>query len=163
MNGVSVNIKLTPETDKFRFQVCPEEFYDKFEYEIKKLQLKVRYVSLGSGTRQGIAAEIQKRPAQYPFVRTQFLQVPLHKGRFEIAVSEPFGKNVPIDLVLAMVDVKAMYGDFKKDPFYFNRNHLEEVSFTLDNVSIPGEPLKFQSSSEYEEEETASSLSGQPK
>lgn len=143
MNGVSFRLHLKPTTDKFRFNVCPETFEDKFEYKIVDIKLKVNYVKLNNSSVQAAASMLEHHPMPYSFVRTEFKTFPLHEGVRERKIPDIFDKQVPIDVVIGMVDSAAFQGDFKKDPFFFKKNNLESAAFYFEGVSIPGEPLYF--------------------
>ena len=153
LNGVKLDLKLTPASDAFRIKVCPKSFEDLFEYEIKDIQLKVPYITLSQNALRGVADVLDKHPIMYPFVRTEFKSIPLHQGIRDITFPEPFGKQVPLDIVMVMVDVDTYNGNFRKDPFYFNRNHLDYAEFQLDNVSIPGKAIHYQSETGYSDDE----------
>ena len=153
MNGVKVDLKLTPASDAFRIKVSPKRFQEQFEYEIKDIRLKVPYVTLAQNALRGVAEVLDKHPIMYPFVRTELKVIPLHKGIRDITFPEPFGKQVPIDIVMAMVDVDAYNGNFELDPFYFNRNHLDYVEFQLDNVPIPEMVIHYQSETNYSDDD----------
>lgn len=141
MNGVRLNLKLIPYDNKFRFRVTPTG--TSFVYQIEEIKMKLRYVTLSQVSLQGVANVLKSHPILYPFVRTQCLKIPLTKGRRDYHFPDLFNRQVPIDLVMGMVDQAADHGSLELDPFYFNRNNVENVAFYVDNVSIPGEPLEF--------------------
>jgi hypothetical protein len=143
MNGVALDIKLVPASDKFRFQIS-KDLQEKYRFKIETIQLKVEYITINPDTLQGIEAGLQTSPAIYPFPRTECKILPLHKGIKEYRLPEIFDKQIPVDIVIAMVDRDNFTGDFALDPFYFKRNQIESAAFYLDNVSIPGEPYFFE-------------------
>ena len=153
LNGVKMDIKLTPASDAFRIKVSPERFREEFEYEIKDIRLKVPYVTLAQNALRGVAEVLDKHPIMYPYVRTELKVIPLHKGIRDITFPEPFDKQVPMDIVMAMVDVDAYNGNFDMDPFYFNRNHLDYAEFQLDNVAVPEMAIHYQSETAYSDDD----------
>jgi len=148
LNGVAINLRLTPAEDKFRFNVFPESLNTQFEYKIHSIQLKIPYVTLNEDSLRGCANILNDTPVYYKYVRNDFKYVPLTQGIREIKLPDLFDKRIPIDLVLAMVDAERHYGNFQLDPFFFNRNNVEQVAFYLDNVSIPELPIEFGDSRE---------------
>lgn len=155
MNGVQMKLTLKPAADIFRFRVCPQSFYEQWEYKIESCKLKLRYVTLSSSALRGISHVLDKHPIMYPFVKSVCKKVPLNSGRLDISVPDLFDRQVPIDIVLAMVDVEADNGSYRSDPFFFNRNNVKSAAFYIDNVSIPGSPLEFDRPKKYTEEELA--------
>lgn len=143
LNGVKMNLRLTPATDKFRFKVTPPELEDQFEYKIESIQLKVQYMKLNPSAVKSLAQMIDKHVIPYKYVRTELKMIPLHAGVRELKMPELFDRNVPLDLLIGMVDVDALYGNYKKDPFFFKKNHIESAAFYVDNVSIPGKAIQF--------------------
>ena len=143
LNGVNLSLRLTPAANRFRFNVFPEELNDKFEYVIHKIQMKVSYVVLNDNSVKAISSLLDDSPIYYKYVRNDFKYVPMNNGIRELKLPDLFDRRVPIDLVLAMVDVENHYGSFQKDPFYFKRNNIELAAFYQDNVAIPEEALEF--------------------
>lgn len=153
MNGVALDIKLVPAADKFRFQVCPDSLQNLFRFKVEKVQMKVQYVTISPDALQGIESGLTTSPAMYPYPRTECKILPLHKGIREYRLPELFDKQIPVDMVLAMVDRDNFTGTFKLNPFFFRRNQLETAAFYLDNVSIPGEPYYFEPEGSDEDQE----------
>ena len=143
VNGVSMFFRFSPASNKFRFKVYPDELKDKFEYVIHSCKLKIPYVTLTDGALGGMTNYLKSQPVYYKYVETDMKILPLHEGVREVRIPEIFHKIVPIDVVFAMVDADSAYGANDKDPFYFNQNNIESLSFRLDNTSIPEEPLEF--------------------
>ena len=142
-SGVAMNILLSPATDKFRFNITPENLMENFDYRIEDISLEVQWIRLSPNAASSVINMMNKYTIPYPFTRTEFKVFPLNKGRNEFHVTELFKENVPLDLVLGMVNVDAYYGNMKSDPFFFKRNYLETASFSVNGYSIPGKELKF--------------------
>ena len=143
LNGVNFHLKLSPADNKFRFKVSPPQLEDMFDYEIVDIKLKICYVTLRQPTLEGIDRVLLKSPVYYEYVKTDLKVFPIHKGQSRWNFPNIWGNQVPLDLVLAMVDDDAFNGSYRKDPFFFARNKLQTAAFTLHNVSIPAKPLDF--------------------
>lgn len=143
LNGVNMSLKLSPADNKFRFKVTPPSLEDEFDYDIVDIKLKVTYVTLRNHTLEGIGRVLLKTPVYYEYVKTDLKIFPLHAGRRDYKNGNIFGDLVPLDIVFVMVDDDAFNGNYKKDPFFFSRNHLLNAAFYVNNVSIPAKPLDF--------------------
>lgn len=144
INGLRYFLKLTPAPDKFRFQITPETLQNEFCMTIHKIWLDVAFMKISAPALAGIEAGLRTSPAIYPFVRSEFRILPLHEGIREIRIPEIFNRQVPSDLILAMVDRDHFSGKFDKNPFFFLRNNIEQVTFYLDSISIPFSEYKIE-------------------
>ncbi len=143
LNGVNFYLKLSPADNKFRFKVSPPELEDMFDYEILDIKLKICYVTLSKNTLEGIDRVLLKSPVYYEYVKTDLRVFPIHAGQSRWNWPNIWGPNVPLDIIFVMVDDDAFNGNYRKDPFFFKREHLITAAFTLYNTSIPAKPLDF--------------------
>jgi len=143
LNGVNMFLKLEPNSNKFRFKVTPPKLEDEFEYKIVDIKLKLTYVTLRDNALAGISRVLLKSPIYYEYVKSDLKIFPMNAGRRDWRWPNIFGDLVPLDLVFVMVESDAFNGNFKKDPFYFSRNHLTSAAFCVNNTPIPAKPLDF--------------------
>lgn len=140
LNGVSVQLILSPAPNKFRLMITPKKLQDKFFLHVSSAYIDIPYVTISPQALKGVASGLESSPAIYPYVRTDFKIIPLHKGIRDIRCPELFDRQLPIDIIFAMVNRDNFIGSYETNPFFFNRNKLEFAAFYLDNVPIPGEP-----------------------
>jgi len=143
INGVAVQLKLTPAPNKFRMMVFPEDLIDRLALKIDKIYLEVPYYLLSPEALRGVDSGLNSHYATYPFVRSEFKVLPLHFGIREQRIPDIFNRQVPIDLIIAMVKRDNFTGSYQLNPFFFSRFHLETAAFYLDNVPIPAEPFEI--------------------
>lgn len=144
INGIRYYLKFSPAPDKFRFQITPTKLQSEFCMTIHKIWLNVAYMKISPSALQGIEAGIKASPAIYPFVRSEFRILPLHEGRRELRIPEIFNRQVPSDILIAMVNRDNFSGNFRLNPFNFRRNEVEQITFYLDSISIPFSEYKIE-------------------
>jgi hypothetical protein len=142
-NGIEVFISLTPAPNKFRLMATPASLVELVNLNLANIWLEVPYVTLGTGALKGLDSGLRSSDAMFPFVRSEFKIIPMHKGIREMRCPEIFDRQLPIDLVIAMVPMANFAGAYHLNPFFFLRNKIESAAFYVDNVSIPGEPYVF--------------------
>ena len=144
VNGVRLKLRLTPATDKFRFVASSDTVSEMLDYQIRSIKLKCMYIEMNPNSVEGVVAvQSENNPIPYQFVRSELHSFQLKAGRSDFKVSHIFSDQLPIDMVVVMVDTDALYGNWKMDPFFFKRNHIESAVFEFRGKSIPGKPLNF--------------------
>ena len=140
LSGVNMKMILTPCANKFRFNVFPATLRENFVMKIDDIYLNIPYISISQAAQQGLNAGLRTSPAMYPFINTVCNVRPLHKGIKKYEVSDVFQNQLPVSVLVAMVDRDNYSGEYDLNPFFFNRNTIEYAAFEFNNVSIPGEP-----------------------
>lgn len=139
MNGVSISIKLFPNTDPF---VIMGPAADKHKYSIEDAKMKICHVKVNPGVMLGHAAALKKNPALYPHIRSDIKAFNIPQGSFTWNMDDIYQGSVPSRVVVGLVGGQSYSGSYEKNPFNFQHYNLNFISFEVDGSSVPGRPLQ---------------------
>ena len=86
---------------------------------------------------------LKSRPASYPMIRTDIRTFEIAQGSYSVLKEDIFQGEVPVQLIVGMVDTDAYHGNYSKNPFRFKPNNISQCGFTVDNHPVPHAPFKF--------------------
>lgn len=142
-NQVSFKLVFTPGPNRFRFMVSPPSLYDKFRLVIEKVTLNVAYIRMSQEALKGYDAGMRLDKTIYPYMKREMHILPLHKGIQVYRCPDMFNRQLPVEVILAMVPQRNASGTFNTNPFVFARNNIAKAFFYLNNISIPNTGLEF--------------------
>lgn len=89
------------------------------------------------------AKELEKRPAQYFFTRSEVKMQSIAQFSTEFLYDQIFASAIPRKLIVAFVSQAAVNGDYTKTPFNFAHFSITDVAVYVNGESLPGRPLKL--------------------
>lgn len=108
-----------------------------YKLKIEKASLVLRRVRLRQQLYESIIQNLQYTPAQYAFRRFHTF------GPFQLTAGHSsFNEKVftgirPTLLLMVMIDATAVSGDFRKNPFYFQKFDLSYAQFSFESQHYP--------------------------
>lgn len=141
LNGVNIDIKLTPNKDDFRLITFPNGV--EAEVELVDTKLMVCRVTVSDEAFLAIEKNLAHVPVVYPHARTDTRTYNLGAGSYSATFEDLFQGEVPSKVIIGMVDSKSFSGDFHTNPFRFRPFDVEYMAFYVDDESVPRQPLQF--------------------
>ena len=80
--------------------------------------------------------------AKYPISYTEVKPIPINSGMSSVSIDNAYHGELPYQLVVAMVDEKAVNGDIGSNPFEFKHNNISNISITYNGRVYPGIPYR---------------------
>lgn len=86
--------------------------------------------------------QIESTPVKYTISKNELKMNTIPKGSTEFYWDNIFPQAIPDRIVVALVDQKAVNGDYTTNPFNFQHFNLTDVGIYINGESVPGRPLK---------------------
>ena len=106
-------------------------------FQITKAELKIRKIKL---TDRMIAAHgicLEDANAKYPINNVEIKQFTIMANSQGQNIDNIFLGSIPIRIFIAMVDVDALEGSYRLNPFEFKHNSVNFLSLYIDGVQVP--------------------------
>lgn len=139
LNGIQVSFKLWPSKNAFRLMSDVENA----DYKVVLVDsvLNVCHVSVFPEVIMAHNEVMQNTTAKYPFWRSELKHFSMSSGEYYFSEDNLFLGEVPTRMVICLLPSKAMSGDYKMNPFNFQHYNVDNITITVDNENIPGQPL----------------------
>lgn len=146
LNGVAINIKLFPATDKFRLMYkdpsTTQTTSMHFTLNITKAVLSLPFIRVHPALIVAHNKMLENQPAVYPFIRSDIKAYNVASDSHSWSVENIFQDNIPKSLVIALVSSASYSGSNKLNPFNFKHYDLSYLNFEVDGISVPHQPLQ---------------------
>lgn len=86
--------------------------------------------------------QIELTPVKYPITRNELKMNTIPKGSNEFYLDNIFPQAIPDRVVVALLDQRAVNGDYTANPFNFEHFNVTDVGIYINGESVPGRPLK---------------------
>jgi hypothetical protein len=113
-----------------------------YKLELMDVVYKVAKVRVDPGVLLNHSKQIEATPVKYTIMRNELKMNTIPKGSTEFYWDNIFPQAVPDRIVVALVDQKAVNGDYTANPFNFEHMKLTDVRIYVNGESVPGRPLK---------------------
>lgn len=140
INGVDIYIKLFRSSTPF--VVMSAESSAAYKLELLDVVFKVAKVRVDPGVLLNHSKQIESTPVKYTISRNELKMNTIPKGSTEFYWNNIFPQAVPDRIVVALVDQKAVNGDYSANPFNFEHMGVTDVGIYVNGESVPGRPLK---------------------
>lgn len=140
INGVDIYIKLFRSSAPFF--IMSAESSPAYKLELLDVVYKVAKVRVDPGVLLNHSKQIEATSAKYTIMRNELKMNTIPKGSTEFYWDNIFPQAVPDRIVVALVDQKAVNGDYTANPFNFEHMGLTDVRVYINGESVPGRPLK---------------------
>lgn len=137
INGVDIYIKLFRSSAPFF--IMSAESSPAYKLELLDVVAKVR---VDPGVLLNHSKQIEATSVKYTIMRNELKMNTIPKGSTEFYWDNIFPQAVPDRIVVALVDQKAVNGDYTANPFNFEHMGLTDVGVYINGESVPGRPLK---------------------
>ncbi|XP_061190601.1 uncharacterized protein F54H12.2-like [Saccostrea echinata] len=140
INGVDIYIKLFRSSAPFVIMSAAAS--PAYKLELQDVVYKLAKVRVDQGVLLNHSKQIETTPVKYPITRNELKMNTIPKGSTEFYWDNIFPQAIPDRLVVALVDQKAVNGDYTKNPFNFENFDLTDVGVYINGESVPGRPLQ---------------------
>lgn len=113
-----------------------------YKVELLDVVYKVAKVRVDPGVLLNHSKQIESTPVKYTISRNELKMNTIPKGSTEFYWDNIFPQAIPDRIVVALVDQKAVNGDYTTNPFNFQHFNLTDVGIYINGESVPGRPLK---------------------
>lgn len=113
-----------------------------YKIELLDVVYKVAKVRVDPGVLLNHSKQIEATPVKYTLTRNELKMNTIPKGSTEFYWDNIFPQAIPDRIVVALVDQKAVNGDYTTNPFNFEHMGLTDVGIYINGESVPGRPLK---------------------
>lgn len=137
INGVDIYIKLFRSSAPFL--IMSAQGSPAYKVELLDVVYKVR---VDPGVLLNHSKQIESTPVKYTISRNELKMNTIPKGSTEFYWDNIFPQAIPDRIVVALVDQKAVNGDYTTNPFNFQHFNLTDVGIYINGESVPGRPLK---------------------
>ncbi len=147
VNGVEINITLTPNLDSIRLQgfgskIRGNMIIDKIILYVCKRQMSKEVVVAHADI-------MESAEAVYPYKRSEVRAYNGHRGQSEVIVENPYQSNIPTRFIVAMIDAAAYMGNPGLNPLNFQHFNISRAAFYIDDESIAKPPYHLDPSKEH--------------
>jgi len=129
--GVEIKLRLIRNDDKF--SIISTSTYS---VNFKKLELKVRRITLAPEIATAMENGLTKEPAKYPIALSKIKTYTINSNNTSANISQIIDGKLPRSFLFGLVSTAAYDGEFKSNPFMFKNYDISEF-----NVYINGEPI----------------------
>jgi len=137
--GVEMKIKLLRSDDKFSLLSTDETF----KVHMKRLELKVRRITLAPNIAAAIENKLQNEPARYPIALSKIKTHPIPTGTSSIHVPQIVRGKLPRSFIFGFVNAESYDGSWKKNPFMFEPFGVSQLNVHINGVPIHPMPLQL--------------------
>ena len=141
LNGVEIQIKMWPAKDEFLMMSKVEGA--NYRIQLVEAYLRVCKITPIPAVMLAHSEIIKEKPALYPYSRTQMKAYQLNQGQYSFQLEDVFLSDVPVDIVLGLVNAGSFNGSYDTNPYDFQNYNLGSLAVYLDDESVPSKPLKM--------------------
>ena len=140
LNEVNVKIKLIRSQDAFCLMATGAQ---NFKVVITEASLLVRKVKISPSVYLAHAKTLESGTAKYPIRRVICKSFTIPAGYLDVSHEKLFSGQLPVRLIVGLVDNRAYNGDRERNPFNFQHFSLSEIGIYLDGQLYGLKPLKL--------------------
>jgi len=142
LNGVQIDIKLYPNSDKFRMMAFPPGV--EATLVLRNIMLSVCKMRMAPKIviGQGNVLRDDEEDARYPFIRTETRAFNVVKGSRSVTLENPYQSNIPARMIVGMVRADAKAGSFSRNPLNFQHFNLASAGYYINDEPIPRRPFE---------------------
>lgn len=140
LNEVNVRIKLIRSNDSFCLMATGGT---QFKVVVTYASLLIRKVKISPSVYLAHAKTLENGTAKYPIRRVICKTFTIPTGYLDASHEKLFSGQLPVRLIVGLVDNRAYNGDRERNPFNFQHFSLTEISVYLDGQLHGLKPLKL--------------------
>jgi hypothetical protein len=139
LNEVTTRIKLVRNNDAFCLMATGGQ---QFKIVVTAASLLIRKVKISPSVFLAHAKTLENGTAKYPIRRVICKSFTIPAGYLDISHEKLFSGQLPVRLIVGLVDNRAFNGDRERNPFNFQHFSLTEIGIYLDGQLHGLKPLK---------------------
>jgi hypothetical protein len=140
LNGIEISFKLWPSKNSFRLMSDVNEA--NYKVIIVDALLNVCLITISPEIVMTHNEILETTTAKYPYWRSEIKHFAMSPGQYYFTKDNMFQGKVPTRMIICLVSSEAMSGDFQRNPFNFQHYNIDNITITVDDVSVLGKPLK---------------------
>jgi hypothetical protein len=140
LNEVNAQIKLIRSNDAFCLMAIGAR---QFKTVITAASLLIRKVKISPSVYLAHAKTLENGTAKYPIRRVICKSFTIPAGYLDVSHEKLFSGQLPVRLIVGLVDNRAYNGDRERNPFNFQHFSLTEIGLYLDGQLYGLKPLKL--------------------
>ena len=140
LNEVNAKIKLVRSHDAFCLMATGARH---FKVVLTTATLLVRKVKISPSVYLAHAKTLESGTAKYPIKRVVCKTFTIPAGYLDVSNEKLFSGQLPVRLIVGLVDNRAYNGDRERNPFNFQHFSLTEIGIYLDGQLHGLKPLKL--------------------
>jgi hypothetical protein len=140
LNEVNVKIKLIKNPDAFCLMATGGQ---QFKIVVTAATLLTRKVKISPSVFLAHAKTLESGTAKYPIKRVVCKTFTIPAGYLDVSNEKLFSGQLPVRLIVGLVDNRAYNGDRERNPFNFQHFSLTEIGIYLDGQLHGLKPLKL--------------------
>ena len=134
INGVDVGINLVQNKNSFRLIAQGTEQY---KLKLTHVSLKACKVYPDNNMIISHGETMLEEEALFPFTQIDIKTFSISQGTYTINLDDVYQGKIPSLLVCGFVDSAAYAGDYSKNPFNFQHEHVDSFTCCADNQALP--------------------------
>ena len=139
VNWVGLHIKMIQKENCFRLTA---EGNKEYKLNIKDAVLKLCRVKVKLEVLIAQNEILKTQPVLYPFWWSNIKNYSIQKGNFDLCVEDVYWGSVPNVIVLVLRSIEAFNGNYNKNPFNFQRYHINFLEDIINGISAPSKPIQ---------------------
>ena len=140
LNEVNAKIKLVRSNDAFCLMATGVR---QFKVVITAATLLIRKVKISPSVYLAHARTLESGTAKYPIKRVVCKTFTIPAGYLDVSNEKLFSGQLPVRLIVGLVDNRAYNGDRERNPFNFQHFSLTEIAIYMDGQLHGLKPLKL--------------------
>jgi hypothetical protein len=140
LNEVNARIKLIRTNDAFCLMATGDR---QFKVVVTAASFLIRKVKISPSVYLAHAKTLESGTAKYPIRRVICKSFTIPAGYLDVSHEKLFSGQLPVRLIVGLVDNRAYNGDRQRNPFNFHHFSLTEIGIYLDGQLHGLKPLKL--------------------
>jgi hypothetical protein len=140
LNEVNARIKLIRTNDAFCLMATGDR---QFKVVVTAASFLIRKVKISPSVYLAHAKTLESGTAKYPIRRVICKSFTIPAGYLDVSHEKLFSGQLPVRLIVGLVDNRAYNGDRQRNPFNFQHFSLTEIGIYLDGQLHGLKPLKL--------------------
>ena len=140
LNEVNAKIKLIRSNDAFCLMATGAQ---QFKVAVTTASLLIRKIKVSPSVFLAHARTLESGTAKYPIRRVICKSFTVPAGYLDVSHEKLFSGQLPVRLIVGLVDNRAYNGDRERNPFNFQHFSLTEIAIYLDGQLHGLKPLKL--------------------
>ncbi len=141
LNGVDIQLKMYPARPEFCLMSPTADA--NYRPEIVQATLRVCKVLPTPEILLAHAETLREHPAEYLYKRSELRTFQISAGMFSFNLEDVFQSQIPNKIVVGFVKSSSYGGSYQSNPLNFSHFDLNQLTAYVDDVSVPGKPLRF--------------------
>ena len=141
LNQTEMNIKFY--RAKPEFYLMTDSLDPDFKVVIDEMVLNMCKVQINPGVVLAHSHQLEKTNAKYSYVKTEVRLAAISQGQVNFNIDNVCQGIRPNRIVVAFAESQSVSGSYQTSPWNFKGFHLTELTVTVDNIPVLGNPVRM--------------------